>query len=69
VEAAEAREKERRVGVQAHPLVRATLDRFPGAVIVAVRGGETETAVAPDEKTPSPAEDVAYIDDSEDEDF
>jgi DNA polymerase-3 subunit gamma/tau len=69
VEAAEAREKERRVGVQAHPLVRATLDRFPGAVIVAVRGGGTETAAAPDEKTPSPAEDVAYIDDSEDEDF
>ena len=69
VEAAEAREKERRVGVQAHPLVRATLDQFPGAVIVAVRGGETEAVAAPDEKTPSPAEDVAYIDDSEDEDF
>jgi DNA polymerase-3 subunit gamma/tau len=69
VEAAEAREKERRVGVQAHPLVRATLEQFPGAVIVAVRGGEMETAATPGEKTPSPAEDVAYIDDSEDEDF
>ena len=69
VEQAEAREKERKVGVQAHPLVRATLDQFPGAVIVAVRGGETEQPAALEAKTPVEAEDVSYIDDSEDEDF
>ena len=69
LEQAEAKEKERKIGVQAHPLVRATLEQFPGAVIVAVRGGETETPVTPGPKTPTEAEDVGYIDDSEDEDF
>ncbi len=69
VEQAEAREKERRVGVQAHPLVRATLERFPGAVIVAVRGGEAEAPAAPGVKTPIEAEDAGYVDDTEDEDF
>ena len=69
VEQAETKEKERRIGVQAHPLVRATLDQFPGAVIVAVRGGETEPVGAPDAKTPAVADDVAFIDESEDEDF
>ena len=53
VEQAETKEKERRIGVQAHPLVRATLDQFPGAVIVAVRGGEMEPVGAPDAKTPA----------------
>ena len=69
VEQAETKEKERRIGVQAHPLVRATLDQFPGAVIVAVRGGEMEPVGAPDAKTPAVADDVAFIDESEDEDF
>jgi DNA polymerase-3 subunit gamma/tau len=69
VEQAETKEKERRIGVQAHPLVRATLDQFPGAVIVAVRGGETEPVGAPDAKTPAVADDVAFIEDAEDEDF
>jgi hypothetical protein len=69
VEQAETKEKERRIGVQAHPLVRATLDQFPGAVIVAVRGGETEPVAATDPKTSVGPEDVAYIEDAEDEDF
>jgi DNA polymerase-3 subunit gamma/tau len=69
VEQAETKEKERRIGVQAHPLVRATLDQFPGAVIVAVRGGEMGSVGAPDAKTPAVADDVAFIDESEDEDF
>jgi DNA polymerase-3 subunit gamma/tau len=57
-EQAATREEEKKIGVQAHPLVRAALDTFPGAVIVAIRGGESEP------------EDVAYIDEtSEDEDF
>jgi DNA polymerase III subunit gamma/tau len=69
VEQAETKEKERRVGVQAHPLVRATLDQFPGAVIVAVRGGAAESVAAPDETAPVGPEDVAYNEDAEDEDF
>ncbi len=69
IEQAEARENERRVGLQAHPLVRATLEQFPGAVIVAVRGGEAEAPVASNSKTPAEAEDVGYVDETEDEDF
>jgi DNA polymerase III subunit gamma/tau len=73
LEQAEARENERRTGVQAHPLVRAALEQFPGAVIVAVRGGVAEAepaseAVAPGALDPA-AEDVAYADDTEEEDF
>jgi DNA polymerase-3 subunit gamma/tau len=69
VEQAEAKEKERRVGVQAHPLVRAALEQFPGAVIVAVRGGEAESPPPAREKAFPGGEDVAYIEDSEDEDL
>jgi DNA polymerase III subunit gamma/tau len=42
-------------GVRANPLVRAVMDQFPGAEIVAVR--ETESA-----ETPAMPEDIAYID-------
>jgi DNA polymerase-3 subunit gamma/tau len=42
-------------GVRADPLVRAVMDQFPGAEIVAVR--ETESA-----ETPAMPEDIAYID-------
>jgi DNA polymerase III subunit gamma/tau len=68
LEAAEARESEKRIGVQAHPLVRAALDQFPGAVVVAVRGGEPEAAPAAADAV-APAEDVAYIDEADEEDF
>ena len=42
-------------GVRANPLVRAVMDQFPGAEIVAVR--ETKSA-----ETPAMPEDIAYID-------
>jgi DNA polymerase-3 subunit gamma/tau len=68
-EQAQTKENDRRVGVQAHPLVRATLEQFPGAVIVAVRGGEAEPLPRADALMPVETDDVGYIDDSEDEDF
>jgi DNA polymerase-3 subunit gamma/tau len=66
LEQAAAKEDEKRIGVQAHPLVRAALDLFPGAVVVAVRG---ETEAEPLAGASAPAEDVAYNDESEEEDF
>ncbi len=51
--------------------MRATLDQFPGAVIVAVRGGEdgSRSRRLPQKAPEMAADDVAYIDDSEDEDL
>ena len=69
VEQAEAKEKQRKVGVQAHPLVRAALEQFPGAVIVAVRGGEADAAAAPLVKALVEADGFGYGDEAEDEDF
>jgi DNA polymerase-3 subunit gamma/tau len=72
LEQAAAREDEKRIGVQAHPLVRAALDIFPGAVVVAVRGGEAEPepfVVAPAPVEDLAHEDLAYNDESEEEDF
>ncbi|HLW92503.1 MAG TPA: DNA polymerase III subunit gamma/tau [Roseiarcus sp.] len=46
-EAAEAKEKERLSGVAAHPLVRQVLQRFPGAEIVEVRGGDQQPIPPP----------------------
>ncbi|PPQ38179.1 DNA polymerase-3 subunit gamma/tau [Rhodoblastus acidophilus] len=71
-EQAEARENERRVGVQAHPLVRATLERFPGAVIVAVRGGEDEESspTAPlYEGAEARGDEITYADEAQEEDL
>ncbi|MCI4677523.1 DNA polymerase III subunit gamma/tau [Rhodoblastus acidophilus] len=68
MEQAEAAENEKRIGLQAHPFVRAALEQFPGAMIVAVRGGEAETP-PPTEAPEAVLDDVAYIDDSEEEDF
>jgi DNA polymerase-3 subunit gamma/tau len=62
-ERSETREQEKRLGVQAHPLVRAALQQFPGAVIVAVRGAETS-----EDPGESRGDDVGYIDESQDED-
>ena len=69
MEQAAARENEKRIGLQAHPLVRAALDQFPGAVIVAVRGGEAEAEPAASAAAPVAADDIAYIEESEEEDF
>ncbi len=62
-EQAEAREQERRIGVQADPLVRSVLERFPGAEIVAVRSNAPEDEIAP----PAPvaaerSDEIAYVD-------
>ena len=63
-EVAEARERERLVGVRAIPLVRSVLDRFPGAEIVDVRAAaEAEAPAAP--PPGEPGEDVAYADELE----
>jgi DNA polymerase-3 subunit gamma/tau len=70
MEQAKAREEEKLVGVQAHPLVRATLDQFPGAVIVAVRGPEAEAPAAPGASARAGSDEIAYIEDnSDDEDL
>jgi DNA polymerase-3 subunit gamma/tau len=51
---ADAQDAERKRGVRADPLVQAVLSRFPGAEIVAVRGG-TDAKSANDEETmPAP---------------
>ena len=42
----EAREQERRSGIEADPLVASVLARFPGAEIVAVRGRDIDVGVA-----------------------
>ena len=58
-----AEERERQRGVAADPLVRAVLERFPGAEIVSVRNPNeaAEAIVAP--SGPDSAEDVIYADD------
>ena len=62
-ESAAAKEQERRIGVQADPLVRSVLERFPGAEIVAVRSNAVEDeAGAPVPLATDAAEEVAYID-------
>jgi DNA polymerase III subunit gamma/tau len=69
MEQAQAAEREKRIGLQAHPFVRAALDQFPGAVIVAVRGGEAEAPAPSVEGAEAAGDDVAYIDGSEEEDL
>jgi DNA polymerase-3 subunit gamma/tau len=62
-EQAEAKEQERRVGVQADPLVRSVLERFPGAEIVAVRSNAPEDEIAPPLPVAAePSDDIAYVD-------
>jgi DNA polymerase-3 subunit gamma/tau len=62
-EQAEAKEQERRIGVQADPLVRSVLERFPGAEIVAVRSnGPEDEIVAPAPVAAEPSDEIAYVD-------
>jgi DNA polymerase III subunit gamma/tau len=62
-EQAEAKEQERRIGVQADPLVRSVLERFPGAEIVAVRSNAPEDeVVAPTPAAAEPSDEIAYVD-------
>jgi len=63
-EQADAKEHERRVGVQADPLVRSVLERFPGAEIVAVRSNAVEDEIAPPASivAAEQSDEVAYVD-------
>jgi DNA polymerase-3 subunit gamma/tau len=62
-EQAEAKERERRIGVQADPLVRSVLERFPGAEIVAVRSNAPEEEIVPSVPVAAePSDEIAYID-------
>jgi DNA polymerase-3 subunit gamma/tau len=68
-EQAEVRDEERRIGVQADPLVRSVLERFPGAEIVAVRSNAAEDAIAaPAPVTAEPNDEIAYADDDKEND-
>jgi DNA polymerase III subunit gamma/tau len=65
---AEAKEQERRVGVQADPLVRSVLERFPGAEIIAVRSNAPEDEiVASAQIVTEPGAEVAYVDEADTE--
>ena len=55
----EARAVELKSGVQADPLVKAVLARFPGAKVVDVRQGAGESPTSASESGPPPAEDSA----------
>jgi DNA polymerase-3 subunit gamma/tau len=71
-EQAEALENERRIGVQAHPLVRAALEQFPGAVIVAVRGDDDAQPLASEPLylgAEVRGDDITYADEAQDEDL
>ena len=55
----EERERERKSGIRSDPLVRAVLERFPGAEIVAIRDVNA-TAATDDEDAPPPDGGVPY---------
>jgi DNA polymerase-3 subunit gamma/tau len=64
-EQVEAKEQERRIGVQADPLVRSVLERFPGAEIVAVRLNAAEDGIVPPlpvAVAAEPTDEIAYVD-------
>ncbi|MEA2840958.1 MAG: polymerase subunit gamma/tau [Methylobacteriaceae bacterium] len=62
-EQAEAKEQERRVGVQADPVVRSVLERFPGAEIIAVRSNAPDEEVVPSSPVAAePSDEIAYVD-------
>jgi DNA polymerase-3 subunit gamma/tau len=66
-EQAEAREREKLVGVHAFPLVRAVLERFPGAQIVDVRQTAESEPAATAFARPG-GDDIVYVDEPEDDD-
>jgi DNA polymerase-3 subunit gamma/tau len=62
-EHADAKEQERRIGVQSDPLVRSVLERFPGAEIVAVRSNAAEDELVPPVPIAAePNDEIAYVD-------
>jgi DNA polymerase III subunit gamma/tau len=65
-EQAEVKEQERRIGVQADPLVRSVLERFPGAEIVAVRSNAPDEEIVPSVPVAAePSDEIAYIDEAD----
>ena len=57
------RERERKTGIRQDPLVRAVLERFPGAEIVAVRDVNAAASAGADDDAPPPDDHVPYSDD------
>jgi DNA polymerase-3 subunit gamma/tau len=69
-EQAEAKEQERRIGVQADPIVRGVLERFPGAEIVAVRSNAPDDGIVPPGPVAAESSDeIAYVDDDKEDDI
>ncbi|MGL4442829.1 MAG: DNA polymerase III subunit gamma/tau, partial [Alsobacter sp.] len=64
-ETLEARERDRRTGIRSDPLVRAVLERFPGAEIVAIR--DVNAAPASDDEDAPPADGGVPYDAADDE--
>ncbi|MDB5570569.1 MAG: dnaX [Hyphomicrobiales bacterium] len=70
-ETRDARDRERATGVRSDPLVRSVLEQFPGAEIVAVRTmgmDEPPPAGAPSAQGAEPADEIAYVDQIDDDD-
>ncbi|MDP2358373.1 MAG: DNA polymerase III subunit gamma/tau [Beijerinckiaceae bacterium] len=67
-ETSDARERERAIGVRADPLVKSVLEQFPGSEIVAVRSLAPETPEPVTAGGPYAGDEVAYIDQVEDDD-
>lgn len=67
----QTRQLERAVGVRADPLVQSVLERFPGAEIVSVRstGGEAPEPAYVAPASQGGSDEVAYVDEIEDDDF
>jgi DNA polymerase-3 subunit gamma/tau len=62
-EKAEEKEKERRIGVQADPVVRSVLERFPGAEIVGVRSNAADDEIVVAAPIAADLNDeIAYVD-------
>jgi len=65
-EQADAKEAEKLTGVRANPLVRSVLEAFPGAEIIAVRSTAPEIIASP-VAADAGNDDIAYVDDSSDD--
>ena len=67
----QTRQRERAVGVRADPLVQSVLERFPGAEIVSVRstGGEAPEPAYVASASQGGSDELAYVDEIEDDDF
>lgn len=67
----QSKQRERAVGVRADPLVQSVLERFPGAEIVSVRstGGDTPEPAYIAPASQGGGDEVAYVDEIEDDDF